>query len=98
MDGNSGYREQGRETEGWCESRNRKAETHGQQWRWGGKTQGKEAERWGTRAGPLCPEPGVELGWLEPGAWASGSPQGPEKGQGPAGLGEARGSRGISRC
>lgn len=38
------------------------------------------------------------LGWLELGAWASGIPQGPEKGQGPAGLGEARGSRGITRC
>lgn len=50
------------------------------------------------REGPLCPEPGMGLGRLEPGAWASGSPQGPEKGQGPAGLGEARGSRGIARC
>ena len=49
LDGNSGYREQGRETEGWCEPRNRKAETHGEQWRWGGEAQGEGAERWGTK-------------------------------------------------
>lgn len=62
LEGNSGYREQGRETEGWCESRNRKAETHGQQWRWGGKTQGEGAERWGTEGRTPVLEPGVGPG------------------------------------
>lgn len=55
------------------------------------------------RAGPESLGPGAGPGRpLEPGALAAGdrtrAREGPGSGWGPAGLGEAQGSRGIARC